>query len=84
MGTALALFTATFAIATAAFFWTKLKADRAESKHKHFGGTPHRSVFGDLDASMSARERLDQRSDGPKFKRERTQAILREEREAHG
>ena len=81
MGTALALFTATFAIASAFVFYTKLRADRAESRHKHFGGTPHRSVFGELDTSMSARERLDSRSPGMRFRETRTQEILREERE---
>ena len=81
MGTALALFTATFAIAAGFFFYTKLRADRAESRHKHFGGTPHRSVYADLDTSMSARERLDARSPSMRFRETRTQDILREERE---
>ena len=80
MGTALTLFTLTFAIAAGYFFYTKLKADRAESKGKHFGGVPHRSVFGDLDTSMSARERLDARAPGKRFRENRSQEILREER----
>ena len=82
MGTALALFTATFTIASAFFFYTKLRADRAESRNRHFGGVPHRSVFGmgELDTSLSARERLDMRAPGKRFREERTQEILREER----
>ena len=80
---AITLFTATFAIASGVFFWTKLRADRAESKNKHFGGVPHRSVFGmgELDTTMSARERLDMRAPGKRFRETRTQEILREERE---
>ena len=80
---AITLFTTTFALAAGVFFWTRLRADRAESKHKHFGGVPHRSVFGmqELDMSMSARERLDARAPGKRFRETRTQEILREERD---
>lgn len=80
MGTAISLFGMTIVIAIGVAILTALRADRAQSKHKHFGGVPHRSIY-DLDTSMSARERLDERSDFGKFRHDRTQATLRDERE---
>ena len=79
MGLAITLFTMTFGLFGAYFLYTRYKASEAEHKDKHFGGVPHRSIY-DLDTSMSARERLDERSDANAFRRDRTQNVLREER----
>ena len=76
---AVTLFSATFIIFLSYSIYTGARANKAEDEHKHFGGTPHRSIY-DLDTSMTARERLDQRSDASRYKRERTQEVLREER----
>lgn len=81
MGTAISLFGMTIAIAIGVAILTALRADRAQSKNKHFGGVPHRSIY-ELDTSMSARERLDERSDFGKFRHDRTQEALRQERTA--
>ena len=82
MGTAISLFSITIAIAIGVAVLTALRADRAQSKNRHFGGVPHRSIYG-LDVSKSARERLDERSDFGKFRHDRTQETLRAERVAH-
>ena len=84
MGTAISLFLLTLGIAMFVAIVTKLRAERAQDEHRHFGGVPHRSIYADLDTSMSARERLDQRSDFTKFRRDRTQEVLREERAQAG
>ena len=76
---AVTLFSATFIIFLSYSIYTGAKANKAEEERKHFGGTPHRSIY-DLDTTMTARERLDQRSNGSRYKRERTQEVLREER----
>ena len=76
---AITLFSATFLIFISYSIYTGAKANKAEDANRHFGGTPHRSIY-DLDTTMSARERLDQRSDHSRFRRERTQEVLREER----
>ena len=80
---AITLFGATFAIFMTYSIITGARANKAEDEHRHFGGTPHRSIY-DLDTTMSARERLDQRSDHARFKRDRTQSVLRAERERLG
>lgn len=77
---AVTLFSMTFGLFVAYFLFTRFKAQEAEHKDKHFGGVPHRSIYADLDTGMSARERLDQRSDGRAFRQNRTQAVLYEER----
>ena len=76
---AITLFSMTFGVFVAYFLYTRYRAAEAEHEHKHFGGVPHRSIY-DLDASMSARERLDERSNANAFRRDRTQSVLREER----
>lgn len=76
---AITLFSMTFGIFIAYSLYTRFKANKAEDHHDHFGGVPHRSIYG-LDTSMSARERLDERSDAKSFRRVRTQDALREER----
>ena len=76
---AVTLFSMTFGLFVAYFLYTRYKADKAEDEHQHFGGVPHRSIY-DLDTTMSARERLDERSDANAFRRDRTQSVLREER----
>ena len=77
---AVTLFSMTFGLFGAYFLYTRFKAQEAEHKDKHFGGVPHRSIYNDLDTTMSARERLDQRSDFTAFRKGRTQAALYEER----
>lgn len=77
---AITLFSMTFGLFVAYFLYTRFKAQEAEYEHEHFGGVPHRSIYSDLDVSMSARERLDQRSDGVAYRQKRTQAVLYEER----
>ena len=77
---AITLFSMTFGLFVAYFLFTRFKAQEAEHHGKHFGGVPHRSIYSDLDTAMSARERLDQRSDFAAFRKARTQAALYEER----
>ena len=81
---AVTLFTMTIGVFILYSIYTGKKADTAERRHEHFGGVPHRSIYGDIDTTMSARERLDERADARRFRRERTQTVLREERERMG
>ena len=77
---AITLFSMTFGLFVAYFLFTRFKAQEAEHHDKHFGGVQHRSIYADLDTGMSARERLDQRSDGRAYRENRTKAVLYEER----
>ena len=77
---AVTLFSMTFGLFAAFFLYTRFKAQAAEHEGKHFGGVAHRSIYSDLDTGMSARERLDERSNFTAFRKGRTQAALYEER----